>query len=205
MLRLGLRRVVLGSPGQCRLVPLRFRLGPKAVFAPSFTCSRLHCRKALGAHSRKYQATVPQGSPEPCHASPAAREMRPQRTHRRLTIRTYTVLRRTIPVPCCIKTCCAPCRQPGRVNRREAPCHGASAEILRNWHSLCVKPCHRINVDPSRVQQQSTRRSTGQDNGVPRIQSSTGFAGRRFYFRNRFRAAANRQRFEPSTLRNPRS
>jgi hypothetical protein len=33
---------------------------------------------------------------------------------------------------------------------------------------------------------QNARCSTGQDNGVPRIQSSTGFAGRRFYFRNRF-------------------
>ncbi|WP_147440732.1 hypothetical protein [Paraburkholderia sp. RAU2J] len=45
---------------------------------------------------------------------------------------------------------------------------------------------------------------TDQDNGVPRIQSSTGFAGRRFYFRHCF-ARCRRRRPTLSILRTPRS
>lgn len=169
------------------------------------SCTRGCIAARLGTHLRKYYAITRQCAPNPCHASPASREMHRKCTARVLAPRTCTVLRRTTRVPGCIKTRRVPGSPHARAIRHKPPRHGLPARFSHNWHGLCVKPCHRINVDPARVQQHRARCITGLDNGVPRIQSSTGFAGRRFYFRNRFRAPARRQRFKPSTLRKPRS
>jgi hypothetical protein len=101
--------------------------------------------------------------------------------------RTCKVLRRTIPVLRRIKTQPARRSPQARAIARQAPRDGLVARISQAWHNLCIERCQRINVDPPRVQtQKCSPQYQGQDNGVPRIQSSTGFAGRRFYFRNRF-------------------
>jgi hypothetical protein len=66
--------------------------------------------------------------------------------------RTPTVLRRTMRVLRCIEMRRAPGSPHARAICPKAPHSGLSARVSCNWHRPCIKPCHRINVDPSRVQ-----------------------------------------------------
>jgi hypothetical protein len=176
-----------------RSTPLRFVLS-----------SRPRC---LNDFTRNHASTTPgigDARSIPYRASRIALTTHCLRTVRVPVFRTCTVLRRTIHVPRCIKTRRTPASQQVCANRRKATRHGLAGSIPHDWHGLCIKPCHRINVDPARVQYKVLAVAQVRTTASPELSHRLG--SRDAVFISAIASPdTRRRRPTPSPLRTPRS
>ncbi|TDY26596.1 hypothetical protein B0G81_7117 [Paraburkholderia sp. BL6665CI2N2] len=186
----------------CAALPFRFQHGENTAlcFARMGMCCMSwlpHCRHELATAYARTTPCIGHARCTPCHASQITPPTRTLRTVRKRAPRTRRVLRRTIHVPRCIKTRRAPALPHTHAIRRKPPCHGLLTGIWCNWHRLCIKPCHRINVDPARVQHKVLAagqvRTTASPNSV-----IDWVRGTPFLFPESFSPPAIRRRSQPA-------
>jgi hypothetical protein len=192
----------------CAAVSLQARRNTALCFVCIGVCDmswRLRCRHELATAYARTTPSINEVRFTPCHTSRTTPSTVAPRTVRGPAPRTCGVLRRTIHVPRCIKTrrACAAARSCAM--GRKAPRHGLFASISCNWHRLCIKPCHRINVDPARVQHKVLAAGQVRTTASPEFSHRLGSRDAVFYFRNSFSPHAIRRCTQPSTLRKPRS
>jgi hypothetical protein len=165
---------------------------------------RPRCRHELATAYARTKPSIGQTLCMPCRASRTTPLTLTPRTVRERAPRTCRVLRRTIHVLRCIKTRRVPASPHMRAIRRKAPRHGLVTGISCNWHRLCIKPCHRINVDPARVQHKVLAAGQVRTTASPEFSHRLGSRDAVFISRIVF-AACHTALLATSTLRKPRS